>query len=419
MFIGSSHFYSISGSTGPTGPTGNDGPTGPTGPTGNGITGSTGATGTTLSQHGVILSSSSVTSDILGFTFGSINVTFDASLIRGATVHFGDGITIQPNDQGVSLFSDVSYSSEFATLQFKNIISATSGIEITSDSNFITINATAGILTIGSPNNNKGILYIDGSTSNFTTFGFTGATNSLYLELNSTAGSTNSIVFGNRFNNLTGSTLDLNSGNIIRYSGTNLSGFTGFQYSLGTTGEINTFAIIVDDGVTNLGNVQFRREHSVLYPGKNIIVCTTTNSGQGISGEIFHVGYDTTGIPAYSQGSCVTSNQCNDYITKIGCGVAGRFFPNKTCTEMGVAGTSYEIGYCCIRGLCTQIPKNLCVKWGGRFFGITGCTSANFCFDPCSGGTGFACIRGGTCIGIRYTAQECIALGGTTANSCS
>jgi len=397
MSIGSSHFFSVSGSTGPDGSQGPDGPTGPTGPTGPGVTGATGNTGATLTSFTVTISPSSVTSDILTISVGNTGFTFDASSIRGATVHFGQGITVENNPTGISLFSGISYigpvgNTGSARFLFRNIESTTAGIEVTSDANFITINATAGTLSLGTPNQSKGILYFESpSTTKFTDYGFTGSTGSLYLQLNSTAGSSNSILFTNRSTTSSGSTANINS--IVNYNGTNITGFTGFALANGTTGEISTFAFIVTDGLTGLpASVLLRPEHAVLYPGENIIVFTTINSGITFSAEIFHAGYNSKAkgnIPAYTQGACYTSNGgsnivCADYINAKDCviGAFGKFFPYKTCQEAAPAGTSFELGNCCIRGLCTQVPKNLCLRWGGIYHGTTACNSVN-CPNPC------------------------------------
>lgn len=395
MSIGSSHFFSVSGSTGPDGPQGPIGPIGPAGPTGLGVTGATGNTGATLTSFIVTLSSSSVTSDILTVSIGNTGFTFDASSIRGATVHFGQGITVENNLTGISLFSGISYigpvgNTGSARFLFKNIESSTAGIQVTSDADFITINATAGTLSLGAPNQSKGILYFESpSTTKFTDYGFTGSTGSLYLQLNSTAGSSNSILFTNRSLTSSGRTADINS--ILEYNGTNITGFTGFALANGTTGEISTFAFIVTDGLTGLpSSVLLRPEHAVLYPGKNIVVLTTINSGSSFSAEIFHAGYDSKGnIPAYTQGACYFSNgslsTCFDYINAKDCviGASGKFFPYKTCQEAAPAGTSFELGTCCIRGLCTRVPKNLCLRWGGIYHGATSCSNVT-CANPCS-----------------------------------
>jgi hypothetical protein len=377
MSIGSSHFFSQSGTTGLDGPQGPMGPTGQTGDPGTSVTGNTGNTGTTLTSFILNLSQNSVTSDIITINTGTIGFTFDASLIRGVTVFFGDGITATP---GSSLFLGISNETNLAKFTFRNIESTTAGISLTSDANFITINATAGDLPVGNPNSVKGILYLDTSTTTkFTDYGFTGNTQSLYLHLNPGTGSTNSVLFTNRSKTSSDSILDVNSITVVEAN--NITGFTGFNDS-SNSNEISTFALIVSDGLTGFpSSVKFRQSSSVLYPGKNIIVCTKHSSDSGITAEVFHAGYESSKFSAYTQGACHTNTTCLDYINYKDCQNPGStFYAYVTCQQAAPSGTSFESIPCCIQGLCTNVPLNLCLKWGGT----TQQNCGTLCDDPCS-----------------------------------
>lgn len=399
MTIGSSHFFSASGATGPQGAPGPEGPQGnigSTGSTGYGPTGSTATKRFKPNDRGwLLLSDSSVTNDIAGFTlFDGSSITFDANIFRGNTLS-ASGITATGKSTGFSIFKSISEN----TLSLKKLNSTTGQITVTSDNYNVIINSDGTPLPITAITG--GFLYVDAGLKSSIQAGFSGSSDTSYthLILNATMGTTNCLVSFNR--NPTTNTQDsVSSFNVIDksityFTGRSIGGFTGFPGVSGTTGEIFTFSLIVSDKLTSLPlNVYFRPEHSVLPPGKSIITLTTKNNGATIFAEVFHSGYNSEkNIPAYMQGVCVDYNTlavaigCTDHVEKHECIPSKTngfiyFYPHKTCIDMAPAGTSFEIGNCCIRGLCTQVPKNLCLRWGGIYHGTTACNSVN-CPNPC------------------------------------
>lgn len=423
------------GLIGNTGPTGNEGPIGPTG--NKGPTASNCSSGNT----GQYLQSISMSNDSIGSTLTYIlspsGVSYSVSgaeIFTGATLLGNYGIS-GSNIGSVSLLQGISFTGSGITSQaifnFKNIISATSGISVTFDSNFIYINATGG--TYSSSSTINGLAYYNTPTTITTTnpnisgIGFTsdvyyGITKT-YLHLNGISGSTNSIsVFTKKLTvskTLVGQNyLDLSLGGIFNIKTPyGFHGFTGIVGASGSTGTILSATLIIEnDNIWNFPqNVFFRSDEAYLSCGTSVIGVYSTNNGATWNADFFGRGYNVeTCFPAKIMGSFTTYNNtdftisgCTDYITLNDVQRTGPFdifCPLKICSS--------KLGFCCIKGKCNQnVPQHLCLKYGGRFHGITSCAAPGFCFDPCGGGTTGSCCFGTTCEN-RYTQQECVSRGG-------
>ena len=339
------------------------------------------------------------------------------------------------NIGSVSLLQGISFTGSGITNQaifnFKNIISATSGISVTFDSNFIYINATGG--TYSSSSTINGLAYYNTLTNITTTnpdisgIGFTsdvyyGITKT-YLHLNGISGSTNSVsVFTKKLNIspvLAGlNYLDLSLGGIFNIKTPyGFHGFTGIVGASGSTGTILSATLIIEnDNIWNFPqNVFFRSDEAYLSCGTSVIGVYSTNSGATWNADFFGRGY-MVGLcfPAKIMGSFTTYTAsqvkigCTDYIAfadSIITSLFDTFCPLQICSS--------TLGFCCIKGKCNQnVPQHLCLKYGGRFHGTTSCAAPGFCFDPCGGGG----ITGSCCFGItcenRYTNLECASRGG-------
>ena len=423
------------GLIGNTGPTGNEGPIGPTG--NKGPTASNCSTGNT----GQYLQSISMSNDSIGSTLIYIlspsGVSYSVSgaeIFTGATLLGNYGIS-GSNIGSVSLLQGISFTGSGITNQaifnFKNIISATSGISVTFDSNFIYINATGG--TYSSSSTINGLAYYNTLTNITTTnpdisgIGFTsdvyyGITKT-YLHLNGISGSTNSIsVFtkkltvGPVFAGL--EYLDLSLVGIFNIKTPyGFHGFTGIVGASGSTGTILSATLIIEnDNIWNFPqNVFFRSDEAYLSCGTSVIGVYSTNNGATWNADFFGRGYKVEScFPAKIMGSFTTYTAsqvkigCTDYIAfaeRIITSLFDTFCPLQICSS--------TLGFCCIKGKCNEkVPQHLCLKYGGRFHGITSCTPSGFCFDPCGGGTTGSCCFGTTCEN-RYTQQECVSRGGT------
>lgn len=429
------------GLIGNTGPTGNEGPIGPTG--NKGPTASNCSSGNT----GQYLQSISMSNDSIGSTLTYIlspsGVSYSVSgaeIFTGATLLGNYGIS-GSNIGSVSLLQGISFTGSGITNQaifnFKNIISATSGISVTFDSNFIYINATGG--TYSSSSTINGLGYYNTPTTITTTnpnisgIGFTsdvyyGITKT-YLHLNGISGSTNSIsVFTKKLivptTTVGQNYLDLSLGGIFDIKTPyGFHGFTGIVGASGSTGTILSATLIIEnDNIWNFPqNVFFRSDEAYLSCGTSVIGVYSTNNGATWNADFFGRGYNA-GVdpvvgpcfPAKIMGSFTTRTAdnnifgCTDYITLNDVqrtGVFDTFCPLQICSS--------TLGFCCIKGKCNaDVPQHLCLKYGGRFHGITPCTPSGFCFDPCGGGTTGSCCFGTTCEN-RYTQQECVSRGGT------
>ena len=428
------------GLIGNTGPTGNEGPIGPTG--NKGPTASNCSSGNT----GQYLQSISMSNDSIGSTLTYIlspsGVSYSVSgaeIFTGATLLGNYGIS-GSNIGSVSLLQGISFTGSGITNQaifnFKNIISATSGISVTFDSNFIYINATGG--TYSSSSTINGLAYYNTLTNITTTnpnisgIGFTsdvyyGITKT-YLHLNGISGSTNSIsVFTKKLTVgpvLAGlNYLDLSLGGIFNIKTPyGFHGFTGIVGASGSTGTILSATLIIEnDNIWNFPqNVFFRSDEAYLSCGTSVIGVYSTNNGATWNADFFGRGYNA-GVdpvigpcfPAKIMGSFTTivagvEIGCTDYIaftdTQPRANVSDTFCPLQICSS--------TLGFCCIKGKCNQdVPQHLCLKYGGRFHGITSCAESGFCFDPCGGGTAGSCCFGITCEN-RYTDLECASRGG-------
>ena len=429
------------GLIGNTGPTGNEGPIGPTG--NKGPTASNCSSGNT----GQYLQSISMSNDSIGSTLIYIlspsGVSYSVSgaeIFTGATLLGNYGIS-GSNIGSVSLLQGISFTGSGITNQaifnFKNIISATSGISVTFDSNFIYINATGG--TYSSSSTINGLAYyntlpnITTTNPNISGIGFTsdvyyGITKT-YLHLNGISGSTNSVsVFTKKLNIspvLAGlNYLDLSLGGIFNIKTPyGFHGFTGIVGASGSTGTILSATLIIEnDNIWNFPqNVFFRSDEAYLSCGTSVIGVYSTNNGATWNADFFGRGYNA-GVdpvigpcfPAKIMGSFTTYTAsqvkigCTDYIAfadSIITSLFDTFCPLQICSS--------TLGFCCIKGKCNEkVPQHLCLKYGGRFHGITSCTPSGFCFDPCGGGTTGSCCFGTTCEN-RYTQQECVSRGGT------
>ena len=430
------------GLIGNTGPTGNEGPIGPTG--NKGPTASNCSSGNT----GQYLQSISMSNDSIGSTLIYIlspsGVSYSVSgaeIFTGATLLGNYGIS-GSNIGSVSLLQGISFTGSGITNQaifnFKNIISATSGISVTFDSNFIYINATGG--TYSSSSTINGLGYYNTSTTITTTnpnisgIGFTsdvyyGITKT-YLHLNGISGSTNSIsVFTKKLivptTTVGQNYLDLSLGGIFDIKTPyGFHGFTGIVGASGSTGNILSATLIIEnDNIWNFPqNVFFRSDEAYLSCGTSVIGVYSTNNGATWNADFFGRGYNA-GVdpvvrpcfPAKIMGSFTTRTTdnnisgCTDYITlndvqRTGTGWFDTFCPLQICSS--------TLGYCCIKGKCNQnVPQHLCLKYGGRFHGTTSCAALGFCFDPCGGSTAGSCCFGITCEN-RYTDLECASRGG-------
>ena len=424
------------GLIGNTGPTGNEGPIGPTG--NKGPTASNCSSGNT----GQYLQSISMSNDSIGSTLTYIlspsGVSYSVSgaeIFTGATLLGNYGIS-GSNIGSVSLLQGISFTGSGITSQaifnFKNIISATSGISVTFDSNFIYINATGG--TYSSSSTINGLAYYNTPTTITTTnpnisgIGFTsdvyyGITKT-YLHLNGISGSTNSIsVFTKKLTvskTLVGQNyLDLSLGGIFNIKTPyGFHGFTGIVGASGSTGTILSATLIIEnDNIWNFPqNVFFRSDEAYLSCGTSVIGVYSTNNGATWNADFFGRGYNTTQcFPSIMMGSysgyktaSLTGYECHSYITQQ----EGKLLSLITPTFCPLQICSSTLGFCCIKGKCHEdVPQHLCLKYGGRFHGITSCTPSGFCFDPCGGGTTGSCCFGTTCEN-RYTQQECVSRGG-------
>lgn len=422
------------GLIGNTGPTGNEGPIGPTG--NKGPTASNCSSGNT----GQYLQSISMSNDSIGSTLTYIlspsGVSYSVSgaeIFTGATLLGNYGIS-GSNIGSVSLLQGISFTGSGITNQaifnFKNIISATSGISVTFDSNFIYINATGG--TYSSSSTINGLAYYNTLTNITTTnpnisgIGFTsdvyyGITKT-YLHLNGISGSTNSIsVFTKKLTvpkTLVGQNyLDLSLGGIFNIKTPyGFHGFTGIVGASGSTGNILSATLIIEnDNIWNFPqNVFFRSDEAYLSCGTSVIGVYSTNNGATWNANFFGRGYNIeVCFPAKIMGSFTTYNTnytisgCTDYIAFNDVQRTGPFdlfCPLQICSS--------KLGFCCIKGKCNQnVPQHLCLKYGGRFHGTTSCAAPGFCFDPCGGGITGSCCFGITCEN-RYTEQECLSRGG-------
>ena len=434
--------YNTSSFRGNTGPTGPNGPTGPTGSTGNAGGTQAGYTG----ENGIYVQSLNISSStnslgctlnyILGYltdtstTSGEIS---GAEIFRGSLLLSYEGVSYQSSSLGVNICKGLSFDDSGITKQaifnFKDIISSSAAISITSDSNFIYINATGGQSTYSSTDNGLAYKSATGITTtnpNIIGLGFSfdsnfGITSGHYLYINGLTGSTNSIIVDRKIITITSNTTTLQYLNLSNYGVFDIktpigfAGFTGIQGVSGATGTILSATLIFDsEDVWHFPqNIFFRNKQNYLTPGTTIIGVHSLDYGATWRADIFGRGYptsDESGVlvsqlnrwPINIMGAKTTTIECTDYNTCLGVNVTD-FKPLQLCTS--------KLTYCCIKGKQQLVPEHLCKKYKGRAFGSRPVT----CFDPCGtnviGTTGSCCISG--ICNKRYTISECKARGGT------
>ena len=202
-------FKGNTGPDGPNGPTGSDGPPGNAGGTQAGFTG----------QNGIYIKSLNISSSTnslgctLNYILGYLTDTSTASgeisgaeIFRGSLLLSYEGVSYQGSTLGVNICKGLSFDTSGITKQaifnFKDIISSSAEISVTSDSNFIYINATGGQSTYSSTDNGLAYKSATGITTtnpNIIGLGFSfssnfGITSGHYLYINGLTGSTNSII---------------------------------------------------------------------------------------------------------------------------------------------------------------------------------------------------------------------------------
>lgn len=452
--------YNTSSFRGNTGPTGASGPTGPAGPPGNAGGTQSGFTG----QNGIYVQSLNISSStnslgctlnyILGYltdtstTSGEIS---GAEIFRGSLLLSYEGVSYQSSSLGVNICKGLSFDDSGITKQaifnFKDIISSSAAISITSDSNFIYINATGGQSTYSSTDNGLAYKSATGITTtnpNIIGLGFSfssnfGITSGHYLYINGLTGSTNSIIVDRKIITIPKSSTVLKYLNLSNYGVFDIktpigfAGFTGIQGVSGATGTILSATLIFDsEDVWHFPqNIFFRNKQNYLTPGTTIIGVHSLDYGATWRADIFGRGYPT-GInlgtkvsqlnrwPINIMGAKTTTIflsgietiKCTDYSTCLGQNVTD-FKPLQLCTS--------GLTYCCIKGKGQLVPEHLCKKYKGRIF-----NDRVTCFDPCGtndvGTTGSCCISG--ICNKRYTESECenqngdFTVGGTCGSPC-
>ena len=452
--------YNTSSFRGNTGPTGPNGPTGPTGPTGNAGGTQAGFTG----ENGIYVKYLNISSStnslgctlnyILGYLTDTSTTSAEisgAEIFRGSLLLSYEGVSYQGSSLGVNICSglsfDVSGITKQAIFNFKDIISSSAAISITSDSNFIYINATGGQSTYSSTDNGLAYKSATGITTtnpNIIGLGFSfssnfGITSGHYLYINGLTGSTNSIIVDRKLIKITANSTVLQYLNLSNHGVFDIktpigfAGFTGIQGISGATGTILSATLIFDsEDVWHFPqNIFFRNKQNYLTPGTTIIGVHSLDYGATWRADIFGRGYPTSinpGVlvsqlnrwPINIMGAKTTKTisgtneiiKCTDYSTCLGKNVSD-FKPLQLCTS--------GLTYCCIKGKQQLVPEHLCKKYKGRIF-----SSNVTCFDPCGtnviGTTGSCCISG--ICNKRYTISECVnrggvfATGGTCASVC-
>lgn len=438
------------------GPTGNSGPVGLTGnigPIGNtaAASGNTGERGDFLQT----IAFGDVYYDISGVLQSEIRQTytksipdiiyysdpakiygptlFDAFGIRGKT--FGDiGILVGVTTTGIL------GAGSTAIFQFKDIVSITSGISITSDSTFIKINSNVAStqIIIGNTCEND-LAYIQGVTQvGSTRLGFTSDEYSQnYLYINKNLGSTlnfnalnvetkNVNVLSVAKNIGTSTYLDISAGGVFFINTpVGIHGFTGISGLSGATGDIISATLFfVDDDVWHFPqNIWFDADQAHLTPGANILNVYSTNNGANWTANFFGRGYGATpnSVPANILGSCCGANNigCIDYMSQKACtnrGLTFNWCPLTTKLE-NVSGITQAYS-CCMNNKCVDdVMYDMCIKYGGR-------TSRNpcnvrACYDPCGPLTS-CCGKWTGTVECKdgYSYEECIfEIGGTTWNA--
>ena len=453
--------YNTSSFRGNTGPTGPNGPTGPTGSTGNAGGTQAGYTG----ENGIYVQSLNISSStnslgctlnyILGYltdtstTSGEIS---GAEIFRGSLLLSYEGVSYQSSSLGVNICKGLSFDDSGITKQaifnFKDIISSSAAISITSDSNFIYINATGGQSTYSSTDNGLAYKSVTGITTtnpNIIGLGFSfssnfGITSGHYLYINGLTGSTNSIIVDRKIITITSNTTTLQYLNLSNYGVFDIktpigfAGFTGIQGVSGATGTILSATLIFDsEDVWHFPqNIFFRNKQNYLTPGTTIIGVHSLDYGATWRADIFGRGYPTSIVQgervsqlnrwpinimgaknALVSTSGISTIICTDYSTCRGAGIVD-FKPLQLCTS--------GLTYCCIKGKGQEVPEHLCKKYKGRMF-----SDRVTCFDPCGtnndmGTTGSCCISG--ICNKRYTESECenqngdFTVGGTCGLPC-
>jgi hypothetical protein len=447
--------YNTSSFRGNTGPTGASGPTGSDGVPGNAGGTQAGNTG----ENGIYVQSLNISSStnslgctlnyILGYltdtstTSGEIS---GAEIFRGSLLLSYEGVSYQSSSLGVNICKGLSFDDSGITKQaifnFKDIISSSAAISVTSDSNFIYINATGGQSTYSSTDNGLAYKSATGITTtnpNIIGLGFSfssnfGITSGHYLYINGLTGSTNSIIVDRKLTTIPKSPTILNL-NLSNHGVFNIktpigfAGFTGIQGVSGATGTILSATLIFDsEDVWHFPqNIFFRNKQNYLTPGTTIIGVHSLDYGATWRADIFGRGYptrsDEPGVlvsqlnrwPINIMGARTTgpTQQCFDYEPCLGAFVTD-FKPLQLCTS--------GLTYCCIKGKRQLVPEHLCKKYKGRMFS----SNTVACFDPCDtndvGTTGSCCISG--ICNKRYTESECknqngdFTVGGTCGLPC-
>ena len=431
-----SSFIGNTGPDGPNGPTGSDGPPGNAGGTQAGFTGQNGIYVQSLNISSSTNSLGCTLNYILGYltdtstTSGEIS---GAEIFRGSLLLSYEGVSYEGSSLGVNICKGLSFDTSGITKQaifnFKDIISSSAAISVTSDSNFIYINATGGQSTYSSTNNGLAYKSATGITTtnpNIIGLGFSfdsnfGITSGHYLYINGLTGSTNSIIVDRKMLTIPitqPSYLNLSDRGVFYIKTPNgFDGFTGIQGVSGATGTVLSATLIFDseDVLHFPQNIFFRNKQNYLTPGTTIIGVHSVDYGATWRADIFGRGYPTSAEPGVlvSQlnrwpinimGARTTqlgrTNVCNNYkpCTRA---VVIDFKPLQLCTS--------ALTFCCIKGKGQFVPEDLCKKYKGRMF-----SSDVVCFDPCgtnvAGKTGSCCISG--MCNKRYTIWECENRGG-------
>ena len=434
--IGSSHILS-NGYTGDYGPRG---PSGATGGTGAGATNcSSLSIGNTASYIESIIQTTSPYADygkfLITYSDASTN-SIDAFPAIGNTLFDATGVTLE-SISNISIVRGVSFdgilgSGSTANFKFKYIASNASGLTISNDANFIYIDAPVTPYSASGFTTN-GLLYFDTlDTLSTITTDIRYTNNNLYFNTPGTSyTSRTSLITHTTIKDIestikgsAGVTLDVSeAGMFVINTPNGIMGFTGFPGISGSTGEILSITLIIEnDSIWNFPqNVYFRTKENNLTCGKNILNLTTQNNGARWDANFFGKGFDAfpgNCIPSQMLGSCIAGSSCENYITKEICDDRdGNFCPLSLCVDTGAED---EMGACCVNGICKDgVSKFLCEKYKGRHWSATqthngGCSVIK-CWDPCYPEE-TSCCDGITCHD-RYTKEECDIISGVFNNS--
>ena len=139
--------------------------------------------------------------------------------------------------------------------------------------------------------------------------------------------------------------------------------------------------------------------------GTDIVNCISLDNGENWHCFIAGIDYSTNFDGTIRVGACCTSipdSSCSDYVLEQNC--EGTFKDSVTCNN-GPCDTMF--GSCCVNNSCFEFSDNTCYNVAGRFYPNVSCSSFT-CGNPCEE---YGCC----CLGdskISSTETTCISLGG-------